>query len=97
MSFQNALYLDADFGGAPAIDLHGLRVHEALDELDPFLQQNAMAGERVVTIIHGRGTGALRTAVHSHLKVSGVVEDFQDSQNPHSQTGATHAILIPLQ
>jgi DNA mismatch repair protein MutS2 len=97
MNLHSTLYLEADFGGAPSLDLHGLRVHEALNELDPFLQQCSMANERVVTIVHGRGTGALRKAVHEHLKHSEIVESFQDSQNPHSQTGATHAILIPLQ
>lgn len=96
-SMYEALYLDADFGSAPVIDLHGLRVHEALHELDPFLHQQYMAGERVVTIVHGRGEGKLREAVQAHLAASEIVEDFQDSQNPQTQTGATHAILIPLQ
>ena len=52
----------------PDINLVGLRVDEALAELDKYLDDAYLAHLPKVTVIHGRGTGALRTAVHNHCK-----------------------------
>ncbi len=52
----------------PDINLVGLRVDEALAELDKYLDDAYLAHLPKVTVIHGRGTGALRTAVHSHCR-----------------------------
>ncbi|MBO4651746.1 MAG: endonuclease MutS2 [Lachnospiraceae bacterium] len=52
----------------PDINLVGLRVDEALAELDKYLDDAYLAHLAKVTVIHGRGTGALRTAVHNHCK-----------------------------
>jgi len=57
---------------APEIDMHGLRVEEMLQQLERFLDEAMLAGLPEVRIIHGHGTGALRAAVHRHLKALGV-------------------------
>ncbi|GHV54509.1 endonuclease MutS2 [Deltaproteobacteria bacterium] len=50
------------------LDLRGLRADMAIAELERFLDAVIVAGQTEVEIIHGRGTGALRREVHTHLK-----------------------------
>lgn len=56
----------SDFSNS--IDLHGSRVEEALARLDKFLDEALAAGVGFVRIVHGHGSGALRRAVHEHLR-----------------------------
>lgn len=53
---------------SPELNLVGKRVDEAIAELDKYLDDAYLAHLAKVTIIHGRGTGAVRQAVHSHCK-----------------------------
>ena len=80
-------------GGAPSIDLHGDSVDLALARLDEFLHQQFLRDTEVIKIIHGRGTGKLRQAVHAWLKKQELVRYFRDSQAPTQQGGATFAVL----
>ncbi|MFN2115352.1 MAG: endonuclease MutS2, partial [Anaerolineae bacterium] len=50
------------------VDLRGMRVEEGLDRLDHFLDQALLSGAPWVRIIHGRGTGAMRSAVRDMLR-----------------------------
>ncbi len=52
----------------PELNLVGLRVDEAIAELDKYLDDAYLAHLPKVTVIHGRGTGAVRNAVHNHCK-----------------------------
>ncbi len=61
----------------PELNLIGKTVDEALPELDKYLDDAYLAHLPQVTIIHGRGTGALRTAIHSHLKKLKYVNSFR--------------------
>jgi DNA mismatch repair protein MutS2 len=64
------------------IDLHGMRVHEALAHIETFLDKALMADCGRVEIIHGVGTGALMQAVHEFLKKQSYVKRFQlDERN----------------
>ena len=50
------------------IKVIGLRVEEALSEIEPFLNHASLAGLQEVTIIHGLGTGILMKAIREYLK-----------------------------
>ena len=51
-----------------SINLHGYTVEEAIVELDKYLDDAFLAGLQEVSIIHGKGTGALRSGVQSYLR-----------------------------
>ncbi len=71
------------------VDLRGMTVDEALGAMDLFLD-NAMLGKlSVVTIIHGRGTGAVRQAVRQHLKRSRYVKTFRPGRYGEGEDGVT--------
>jgi len=61
----------------PEINLIGKTVDEAIPELDKYLDDAYLAHLPKVTIIHGRGTGALKNAIHSHLKKLSYVKSFR--------------------
>jgi DNA mismatch repair protein MutS2 len=52
----------------PEVDLRGLSTDEAIPVLERFIDNARLAKLSSVTIIHGKGTGALRRAVHNNLK-----------------------------
>jgi DNA mismatch repair protein MutS2 len=62
---------------SPEINLIGKTVDEALPLLDKYLDDAYLSHLPQVTIIHGRGTGALRNAVHSHLKKIKYVKSYR--------------------
>lgn len=49
------------------LDLRGMRVDEALDNVDAFIDRMLRANEPVAYVLHGHGTGTLKLAVRSHL------------------------------
>ena len=59
------------------INLIGMRVDEALPELDKYLDDAYLSHLSQVTVIHGRGTGALKEAVHAHLKRLKYVKSYR--------------------
>jgi DNA mismatch repair protein MutS2 len=71
-------------GHAPAsIDLHGLAPDAALAALDAFINDALLAGHASVQVIHGRGAGRLRTAVHQRLAGFAAVRHVRlDPVNP---------------
>ena len=50
-----------------SVDLHGMRVRSAIPAMDRHIRLCHSAGMHVAHIIHGRGTGALRDAIHQAL------------------------------
>ena len=52
----------------PELDLRGMKIDEAIPIVEQFIDNAKMAKLAFITIIHGKGTGALRKAVHSSLK-----------------------------
>ncbi len=65
------------------IDLHGLRVDEALPLVQKLVDRAIIADYERVSILHGVGTGALLQAIHKYLKSQSVVSHFHlDENNP---------------
>jgi DNA mismatch repair protein MutS2 len=81
--------LDAAASVAATIDLRGKTADEALLELDKYLDDATLAGLARVTVIHGKGTGALRRAVHDHLAHHPEVGAFRIGGDGEGGTGAT--------
>ena len=80
-------------GASPELDLRGMTSDEAVGVLDQFLD-NAMLGRLTeVTIIHGKGTGAVRKAVREHLKRSRYVKSFRPGRYGEGEDGVTVAEL----
>lgn len=59
------------------LDLRGLMVEEALDKVDKYLDDAYLSSLAQVRIIHGKGTGALRSAVRDLLRHHRHVEDYR--------------------
>ena len=62
---------------SPEINLIGKTVDEALSLLDKYLDDAYLSHIPQVTVIHGRGTGALKNAVHAHLKKTKYVKSYR--------------------
>jgi DNA mismatch repair protein MutS2 len=75
------------------LDLRGLTVDEACDRLDEFLDGAVLAGCEQVEIIHGKGTGALREAVHRVLKRDRRVASQRLADQNRGGSGATFVRL----
>ena len=75
------------------VDLRGLTVDEALTELDRFIDSAQLASLSVISIIHGKGTGALRSAVQQHLKKHPSIKSFRLGRYGEGEDGVTIAEL----
>lgn len=71
------------------LDIRGYTVDEGLYELDSFLDRAVLSGNKVVTIIHGKGTGALKTAVRNHLKKHPSVASMRKGLYGEGEDGVT--------
>ncbi|MEO8632172.1 MAG: endonuclease MutS2 [Chloroflexota bacterium] len=80
-------------GSAPAVslqlDLRGARAEEALEVLDRYLNDAAVAGVDRLRIVHGKGTGALRTAVREVLSRHPLVRAHEPAGAAEGGDGAT--------
>lgn len=71
------------------INLLGKTVDEALPALDKYLDDAYLAHMPSVRVVHGKGTGALRNAVHSHLKRLKYVKEFRLGEYGEGDAGVT--------
>ena len=71
------------------INLLGMTVEEALMEADQFIDHAVMTGLTVVYLIHGKGTGALRKAIHQHLRGHKNVKSFRLGRYGEGEDGVT--------
>ena len=69
--------------GGCRVDLHGLRVDEALSRVDEEINRALLNDADRLEVVHGLGTGRIRDALHTHLATLGVVAAFRlDPRNP---------------
>ena len=78
---------------ANELNLIGKRVEEALIELEGFIDQAVLAGQREIRIIHGIGTGTLQRAVREFLGRHPQVNSFRSGEPHEGRDGATVAEL----
>ena len=71
------------------INLLGYTVDEALAEVDKFLDSGMLRGQQTLYIIHGNGTGALRTAIQKHLRTHKAVKSFRPGRYGEGENGVT--------
>ncbi len=71
------------------LDLRGMASDEGLLEVDRFIDNAVMAGLPQITIIHGKGTGVLRTAVQQHLRRHPSVKTFRLGTFGEGESGVT--------
>jgi len=71
------------------LDLRGLNVEEALDKVDKYIDDAVIAGLHEVTLIHGKGTGILRKAIHDYLRGHAHVASYRLGKYGEGETGVT--------
>ena len=69
------------------LDLRGERVEEALDELEAYLDKASLANLTPVYIIHGHGTGALKTAVRDFVSTSPYIAKYRVGEDAEGGDG----------
>lgn len=74
---------------ATEINLIGMTTAEAIPALDKYLDDAYLAHLASVRVVHGRGTGALKNAVHSHLKRLKYVKEYRLGSFGEGDTGVT--------
>lgn len=72
-------------------DMRGMTVDEGIMELDRYIDGAVLAGIPSVTVIHGKGTGALRKAVHEFLKSNRNIISFRLGVFGEGESGVTIA------
>ncbi len=81
--------MSKSFSISPEINLLGKTVDEALAELDKYLDDAYLAHLSTVRVVHGKGTGALRSAVQSHLKRVKYVKSYRLGEYGEGDAGVT--------
>lgn len=71
------------------LDLHTFRPADLGKLIPAYLEECAAHGIRVVRIVHGKGTGTLRTTVHTLLQRSPLVQSFRLGDEHSGSWGAT--------
>ena len=74
---------------SPEINLLGKTVDEAMSVLDKYLDDAYLAHLTTVCIVHGKGTGALRTAVQNHLRRVKYVKSYRLGEYGEGDAGVT--------
>ena len=74
---------------SPEVNLIGMTVDEAIPVLEKYLDDAYLAHLETVRVVHGRGTGALKNAVHQRLKKLKYVKDFRLGVFGEGDSGVT--------
>ena len=71
------------------LDLRGMLAHDAIMETDKFIDDAVLSSLKQISVIHGKGTGALRSAIHDYLKNNKLVKSFRLGNFGEGDTGVT--------
>ncbi|MCI8607627.1 MAG: endonuclease MutS2 [Hungatella sp.] len=85
--------MSKSFAVSPEINLIGMTTDEAVPMLDKYLDDAYLAHLPQVRVVHGRGTGALRSAVHKKLKKLKYVKEFRLGEFGEGDSGVTIVIF----
>ena len=88
-SSSGKLKMSKSYTVSTEINLLGRTVDEALSELDKYLDDAYLAHLPSVRVVHGKGTGALRNAVHSYLRKNRVVKSYRLGEFGEGDAGVT--------
>ncbi|MEO7415230.1 MAG: Smr/MutS family protein [Opitutaceae bacterium] len=77
------------------LDLHTFRPQDVGELIPAYLAECFAQGLREIRIVHGKGTGTLRTTVHALLKRSPLVHTFRLGDERSGSWGATLVTLKP--
>jgi DNA mismatch repair protein MutS2 len=75
------------------LDVRGNRVDDAVAQVDRFVDESLLAGRDSIFVVHGHGTGALRSAVRSYLASHKAIEKFRPGEQSEGGDGVTVAFL----
>lgn len=75
------------------VDVRGMNLEEAINAVDTYLADATLAGLNEVSIIHGKGTGVLRTGIQRHLKGHMNVKKYRDGVYGEGEQGVTVVTL----
>ncbi len=88
-SSSGKLKMSKAYSISTEINLLGRTVDEALSELDKYLDDAYLAHLPSVRVVHGKGTGALRSAVHNYLRKNRVVKSYRLGEFGEGDAGVT--------
>lgn len=71
------------------IDLRGMILDDAIEAVDKYLDDASISGLGEVTIIHGKGTGVLRSGIHQFLKFNSHVKSYRQGKFGEGESGVT--------
>jgi DNA mismatch repair protein MutS2 len=71
------------------LDMRGWRVEDGLEQLETYLNDAVLSGLAEVRILHGKGTGAMRTAVRQHVAGHPLVESAAPAPQREGGDGVT--------
>ena len=75
------------------LDVRGNRADEAVAQVDRFVDESLLAGRDAIFVVHGHGTGALRSAIRSHLQTHKCIEKLRPGEQAEGGDGVTVAFL----
>jgi DNA mismatch repair protein MutS2 len=75
------------------LDVRGNRADEAVALVDQFIDESLLAGRDAIFVVHGHGTGALRSAIRSYLQTHKVIEKLRPGEQAEGGDGVTVAFL----